>query len=154
MNAVISTRLAVAVLVAAVLPLSGIPAQAAVREGITAQPLVVLKSDGIHSDIAAIGALVNKHAITQVVIGFPLNMNGSESTTTESVRHFAYKLSQRLTIPVVYIDERLSSKQAERALIEGDVRRENRKGKIDKVAAALLLQSALAGAPLSPLEEP
>lgn len=122
--------------------------------GITAQPLVVLKSDGIHNDIAAIGALVNEHAVTQVVVGLPLNMNGTESTTTESVRHFAYKLSQRLTIPVVYIDERLSSKQAERALIEGDVRRENRKGKIDKVAAALLLQSALAGAPLTPLETP
>jgi putative Holliday junction resolvase len=59
-----------------------------------------------------------------------------------------------LTVPVFYIDERLSSKQAERAMIEGDVRRENRKGKIDKVAAALLLQSALAGAPLTPLEEP
>jgi putative Holliday junction resolvase len=122
--------------------------------GITAQPLVVLKSDGIHNDIAAIGALVNEYAVTQVVIGLPLNMNGTESTTTEAVQHFAYKLSQRLTIPVVYIDERLSSKQAERTLIEGDVRRENRKGKIDKVAAALLLQSALAGSPLIPLEEP
>ncbi len=121
--------------------------------GYTAQPLAVLKSAGTSKDVAAIGTLVNEHAVTQVIVGLPLNMNGTESSTTELVRHFAYKLSQRLTIPVVFIDERLSSKQAERALIEGDVRRENRKGKVDKVAAALLLQSALAGAPLTPLEE-
>ncbi len=86
-------------------------------------------------------------------MGLPLNMDGTESKTTQKVREFTAKLADWLNVPVFFLDERLTSKQAERAMIEGDVRRENRKGKIDKVAAALLLQSALAGAPLIPLEE-
>jgi putative Holliday junction resolvase len=68
------------------------------------------------------------------------------------VREFTRKLAGRLTVPVLYVDERLTSKQAERVMIEGDTRREDRREKIDKVAAALLLQSALQGAPLIALE--
>ncbi len=121
--------------------------------GLTAQPLTVLKSAGTQKDIAAIGALVNQYEVTQVIVGLPLNMDGTDSKTTQKVREFTAKLAGWLNLPVFFLDERLTSKQAERAMIEGDVRRENRKGKIDKVAAALLLQSALAGAPLIPLEE-
>ena len=122
--------------------------------GVTAQPLSVLKSAGTQKDIAAIGELVNKHEVTQVIVGLPLNMDGTESQTTRKVREFTGKLSGRLNAPVFFVDERLTSKQAERAMIEGNVRRENRREKIDKVAAALLLQSALEGAPLLPVEKP
>ena len=116
--------------------------------GVTAQPLTVLKSAGTQKDIIAIGELVEKHEVTQVIIGLPLNMDGTESSTTKKVREFTGKLVQRLNIPVFFIDERLTSKQAERLMIEGDSRREDRRQKIDKVAAALLLQSALQGAQL------
>ena len=116
--------------------------------GVTAQPLTVLKSAGTQKDIIAIGELVEKHEVTQVIIGLPLNMNGTESSTTKKVREFTGKLAQRLNVPVFFMDERLTSKQAERLMIEGDSRREERRQKIDKVAAALLLQSALQGAPL------
>lgn len=116
--------------------------------GMTAQPFTVLKSAGTQKDIIAIGELVEKHEVTQVIIGLPLNMDGTESSTTKKVREFTGKLVQRLNIPVFFIDERLTSKQAERLMIEGDSRREDRRQKIDKVAAALMLQSALQGAPL------
>jgi putative Holliday junction resolvase len=121
--------------------------------GLTAQPLTVLKSAGTQKDMIAIGELVNQNEVTQVVVGLPLNMDGTESTTTQRVRDFTQKLAGRLTIPVVYVDERLTSKQAERLMIEGDTRRQDRREKIDKVAAALILQSALQGARLIPLEE-
>lgn len=120
--------------------------------GFTAQPLTVLRSAGTQKDIIAIGELVNQYEVTQVIVGLPFNMDGTESSTTQKVREFTQKLAGRLTVPVLYVDERLTSKQAERAMIEGDTRREDRREKIDKVAAALLLQSALQGAPLIALE--
>jgi putative Holliday junction resolvase len=121
--------------------------------GITAQPLLVLKSAGTQQDIIAIGKLINEHKVTQVIVGLPLNMDGTESSTTQKVRDFTGKLLQKLSVPVYFVDERLTSKQAERLMIEGNVRREERRQKIDKVAAALILQSALEGAALIPVEK-
>ncbi len=121
--------------------------------GMTAQPLTVLKSAGTQKDIIAIGELVDQYEVTQVIVGLPLNMDGTESSTTKKVREFTTKFSGRLNVPVFFVDERLTSKQAERVMIEGDSRREDRRQKIDKVAAALLLQSALQGAPLIPVEK-
>lgn len=122
--------------------------------GVTAQPLTVLKSAGTQKNIAVIGELVNQHEITQVIVGLPLNMDGTESSTTKKVREFTAKLAKRLNVPVCFVDERLTSKQAERVMIEGNSRRKDRRQMIDKVAAALLLQSALNGAPLLPGEKP
>jgi putative Holliday junction resolvase len=120
--------------------------------GITAQPLLVLKSAGTQQDIIAIGKLINEHKVTQVIVGLPLNMDGTESSTTQKVRDFTGKLLQKLSVPVYFVDERLTSKQAERLMIEGNVRREERRQKIDKVAAALILQSALEGTNLIPVK--
>jgi putative Holliday junction resolvase len=120
--------------------------------GITAQPLLVLKSAGTQQDIIAIGKLINEHGVAQVIVGLPLNMDGTESSTTQKVRDFTGKLLQRLSVPVYFVDERLTSKQAERLMIEGNVRRAERRQKIDKVAAALILQSALEGAALIPVK--
>ncbi len=122
--------------------------------GLTAQPLTVLKASGTQKDMIAIGELVNQYEVTQVIVGLPLNMDGTESSTTKKVREFTIKLSGKLNIPVVYVDERLTSKQAERAMIEGGARRETRRKKIDQVAAALLLQAALEGTHLIPVEKP
>ena len=116
--------------------------------GITAQPHTVLKSAGTQKDLVAIGELVRKHEVTQVIVGLPLNMDGTESATTRKVRDFTLKLAGRLNVPVFFLDERLTSKQAERAMIEADSRRADRRQKLDKIAASLLLQSALQGAGL------
>ena len=122
--------------------------------GITAQPLIVLKTAGALKDIEAIGELVERHEVTRIIVGLPLNMDGTESGQTAKVREFTSKLAARLGTPLFFLDERLTSRQAERFLIEGDVRREKRREKIDKVAAALLLQAALEGSPLTPVEKP
>jgi putative holliday junction resolvase len=122
--------------------------------GLTAQPLTVLKAAGAQKDIAAIGELVNQHEVTQVIVGLPLNMDGTDSAQTKKIREFTFKLSERLGVPIFFVDERLTSKQAERAMIEGGARRETRRKKIDQVAAALLLQSALEGTRLIPVEKP
>jgi len=60
--------------------------------GLTAQPLTVLKSSGTQKDIIAIGELVNQHEVTQVIVGLPLNMDGSESSTTHKLRLLRRKL--------------------------------------------------------------
>jgi putative Holliday junction resolvase len=120
--------------------------------GLTAQPLTVLKASGAKDDIAQIGKLIDEYQVKRVIVGLPLNMDGTESPTTRKVREFARKLAERLDIPMFFADERLTSKQAERAMIEGNVRREKRRKKIDQVAAALLLQGALEGMPLIPVE--
>ncbi|HEY5039148.1 MAG TPA: Holliday junction resolvase RuvX, partial [bacterium] len=65
--------------------------------GLTAQPLTVLKAASIQKDIVQIGELVNQHEVTQVIVGLPYNMNGTESTQTEKVRKFTLKLAERLS---------------------------------------------------------
>src|ERR1039458_3030599 len=86
--------------------------------GLTAQPLLVLKSAGTQKDLIAIGGLVNQHSVTGVIVGLPLNMNGTESATTEKVRVCAVKLSGKLNVPVYFVDERLTSNQTERLKIQ------------------------------------
>jgi putative holliday junction resolvase len=121
--------------------------------GLTAQPLTVLKVSGVKDDIVHIGRLVDEHKAERIIVGLPLNMDGSEGAQAKKVRQFTGKLAERLNVPVFYVDERLTSKQAERAMIEGNARREKRRQKIDQVAAALLLQGALEGMPLMPVEK-
>jgi putative holliday junction resolvase len=117
--------------------------------GMTAQPLTVLKSEGTQKDIITIGELVNEHEVSQVVVGLPINMDGTESKQTQKIREFTVKLSNRLNVPVFFIDERLSSRQAERMMTESGVTAKKQRGKVDQIAAALLLQSALKGALLT-----
>ena len=117
--------------------------------GMTAQPLTVLKSVGTQKDIITIGGLVNEHEVSQVVVGLPINMDGTESNQTKKIREFTYKLSNRLNVPVFFIDERLTSRQAERMMTDSGVTAKKQRGKVDQIAAALLLQSALKGALLT-----
>src|SRR6185436_16785188 len=121
--------------------------------GYTAQPLEVLQASGTQQDMIAIGELINRHEAVRVIVGLPLNMDGTDSSQTKKIREFTHKLSGKLNVPIFFVDERLTTRQAERLMIEGNVRRDKRKQKIDKVAAALLLQSALDGAPLIPIGE-
>jgi putative holliday junction resolvase len=121
--------------------------------GLTAQPLTVLKASGSKDDIVQIGKLIDEYQVERVIVGLPLNMDGTESSQSQRVREFTGKLAERLNVPVFYADERLTSRQAERAMIEGKARREKRRQKTDQVAAALLLQGALGGMPLVPVEK-
>lgn len=84
----------------------------------------------------------NQQADT-IVIGLPINMDGTEGERAQLSRDFGEALKSKTDCAIVYVDERLTSKSAERLLISADMRREKRKTVIDKVAAAIILQSYL-----------
>jgi len=107
---------------------------------IIASPLEMVPNTSGKEVIRTLNALCEKHEVDQIVIGLPLNMDGTIGPIAIYVKEFAEKLKKATPIPVVYWDERLSSKTAEKALIEGGTRREKRKKLIDKIAAQIILQ--------------
>jgi len=114
--------------------------------GWTAQPLGVItrsKKKGLKSDLYAIVAYLDEYNVTEIVVGLPLNMNGSEGPMTEKVRKFSEALSKITDIEIKEWDERLSTVAVERVLIEGDVSRKKRKTVVDKLAATYILQGYL-----------
>jgi putative holliday junction resolvase len=108
---------------------------------ITAQPVTTLRRQSLAKDLAALEALAKEHEVSEVVLGLPLNMDGSEGPRAEATRKFGAALAALGTVH--YQDERLTTVQAERALLEGDVSRKRRKEVIDQVAAVLILQGWL-----------
>ena len=112
--------------------------------GWTAQPLETFERRTLDRDVAHIASLVNTHEVGQVVLGFPLQLNGREGPAVQAMREFAVRLEQSLSVPLVLWDERMTTKAAEELLIAADVSRKKRKGAVDRVAAAILLQSYLA----------
>ena len=112
--------------------------------GWTAQPLETFERRTLDRDVAHITSLVQTHAVREVVLGFPLQLDGREGPAIQAMRSFATHLEQGLPVPLVLWDERLTTKAAEDLLIAADVSRKKRKGAVDRVAAAILLQSYLA----------
>lgn len=93
--------------------------------------------------LARLFALYDDRAATGLVMGLPLNMDGSEGPRAQSARALAHNILQTRDIPIAFQDERLSSAQAERVMIEADLSRARRAELIDASAAALILQSAI-----------
>ncbi len=114
--------------------------------GFTAQGVTTIKRDSNKKDYAAIEDLINEYNVKKVVVGLPKNMNNTIGPQSEKVMKFAEKIKNKFNIELIYIDERMTTMSAERLLIEGNVRRENRKKYIDKVAASYILQNYLDGA--------
>lgn len=112
---------------------------------LTAQPLATITRDSDDDAplVAQIAGLCREHEVVRIVVGLPLNMDGSEGPMAARVRDFAAALREAVDVDVVLWDERLSTAAAERALLEGDVGRRRRKGMIDRVAAVLILQNYL-----------
>ena len=88
-------------------------------------------------------ALVEEQGVGGVVVGLPLNMDGSEGPSAQSARAFARNLAARTDLPIVFWDERLSTAAVTRTLIEADSSRKRRSEVVDKMAAAYILQGAL-----------
>lgn len=110
--------------------------------GIFAQPLEVI--DRRRTDaITRIVELVEEHEVQQVLVGRPMQLDGRDGLAVAATEAFVAACQQRLTVPLVWWDERLTTAAAERAMIADGVRRDNRRQRIDKVAAALILQSYL-----------
>ncbi|MCF6217343.1 MAG: Holliday junction resolvase RuvX [Gammaproteobacteria bacterium] len=107
----------------------------------TSSPLATIQADQGKPDWHAVQALINEWQPTVFVVGMPKNMDGSAHQLTATITRFGNQLHGRYGLPVHYIDERLSSREAERSLMPGQAKKD--KGVIDRVAAQLILQTWL-----------
>jgi putative Holliday junction resolvase len=108
----------------------------------SARPSATIRRTKFTQDLASLRRIVeNEHAVG-LVVGLPLNMDGSDSPRTQSVRAFARNLAP-LELPILLWDERWSTQAVERAMIEADVSRAKRAEKVDALAAAHILQGAI-----------
>ncbi|MDO8684609.1 MAG: Holliday junction resolvase RuvX [Armatimonadota bacterium] len=113
--------------------------------GITAEPLTVIKrSASVKADLREIEDLIRQYDISRIVVGIPIMLAGEEGVQAGKVREFVERLKRRLRIPVATWDERLTTVEAERALLEADESRAKRRQVIDKVAAAIILRNYMA----------
>lgn len=109
----------------------------------TAQGLTVLQRTGADDDIGAIQELIDASQVSEVVVGLPKNMNGSLGESAQKVLSFVSKLEEALSVPIVLWDERLTTVEATRMLLQADVTRKKRRKVVDKIAAVLILQGYL-----------
>jgi putative Holliday junction resolvase len=112
--------------------------------GITAQGIGVVQRVGGKRDLEALAQVLGPYAPERVVVGLPLNMNGTEGPQAARVRAFADKVGAHLGLPVEFWDERLTTVAAERVLLEADLSRRRRRELVDRVAATLILEGFLA----------
>jgi putative pre-16S rRNA nuclease len=108
-----------------------------------ATPFDTIRRSKFTADAKTIREVVEKNQVGALVIGFPLNLDGSEGPRAQSTRAFARNLAAHVTVPMVFWDERLSTAAVERHLIEADASRKRRAEVIDRMAAAYILQGAL-----------
>lgn len=114
--------------------------------GLTAQGVetIVRKEENkLRQTCARIEELISEYQITAIVLGYPKNMNNTAGDRAQKTEDFKAMLERRTGLPVILWDERLSTRSAERILMESGVRRENRKAVIDKIAAVFILQNYL-----------
>ncbi|MGI9464396.1 MAG: Holliday junction resolvase RuvX [Aestuariivirgaceae bacterium] len=108
-----------------------------------ATPHSTIKRGKFARDAEALCRIIADNEIVAIVLGLPVNMDGSAGPRVQSTRAFARNLAPLIDIPVVYWDERLSTAAVERMLIEADASRARRAELVDKLAAAYILQGAL-----------
>ena len=108
-----------------------------------AQPLMVIRRSSFKQEAEEIRELVAEHEVNQIVVGLPINMDGSFGPQAKMATDYAAKLEEALKIDVVKFDERRTTVEAEKVLIEARVTRKKRKEVIDKLAAVKILQTFL-----------
>jgi len=108
-----------------------------------AQPVEFIPAEPFAAFLARLKVLLQEKEVELILVGMPRNMDGSYGPAALKVKGFVASLGNAVTTPIKTWDERLTSAQANRILIQGKVRREKRKSKVDQMAAAILLQSYL-----------
>jgi putative Holliday junction resolvase len=111
--------------------------------GLIAQPLDFFDAEPLEDFLKRLKDVIDTKNVGEILVGVPRNMNGTYGPAAEKAREFAGRLRETFPIPVKTWDERLTSVQANRVLIESGMRRDKRKIKVDQTAAAILLQSYL-----------
>jgi RNAse H-fold protein YqgF len=109
----------------------------------SATPIETIKRTKFTQDAARIVDLVEQNQVVALVLGLPLNMDGSEGPRVQSTRAFARNLARLLPLPLAFWDERLSTSAVTRMMIDADLRRDRRAEIVDKLAASYILQGAL-----------
>lgn len=109
----------------------------------TAQGVTTVKRVSIKADLQALAEIIKQYEVTDILIGMPLNMNGTKSESAERAEFLGARLEEAFGITPVFWDERLSTVGAARSLLEADVSRKKRKEVIDKQAAVFILQGYL-----------
>jgi putative Holliday junction resolvase len=124
----------------------------AVSDGLryTATPLETIVRTKFTADAARLLELIAENSAVALVLGLPLNMDGSEGPRAQSTRAFARNLAQKTPLPIIFWDERLSTSAVTRMLIEADTRRNKRAEVVDKLAASYILQGFLDRLRLAP----
>lgn len=108
-----------------------------------ASPLAVIARKKFTTDIEALTRHMATHQPAALVLGLPINMDGSEGPRAQATRAFARNLAGKIEVPIVLWDERLSTAAVTRTLLEADASRKRRNKVVDKMAAAYILQGAL-----------
>ncbi len=108
-----------------------------------AQPLEFIPAEPFEAVVSRLQAILAEKPCELILVGMPRNMDGTYGPAAEKVREFVARLRETIPTPLRTWDERLTSAQANRVMIEGNVRRDDRKQKVDAMAAAILLQSFL-----------
>jgi putative holliday junction resolvase len=108
-----------------------------------ATPMETLRRTKFTKDAESLAAICREHEVAGLVLGLPVNMDGSEGPRAQSTRAFAANLAKPLPLPVLLWDERLSTQAVTRTLLDADMSRRRRAEVVDKMAAAYILQGAL-----------
>ena len=111
--------------------------------GTVATPLEYIPAEPFAPFLARLKELIREKEVELILVGMPRNMDGSYGPAAAKVQEFVAVLKENAAVPIQTWDERLTSAQANRFLLQADVRRKDRKEKVDKAAAAILLQSFL-----------
>jgi len=108
-----------------------------------ASPLLTIERTKFSKDIKQLKNIIEKHAVGGLVVGYPVNMDGSFGPRAQSTRSFATNCSKHIDLPMLLWDERLSTLAVERAMLEADLSRQRREQLVDKLAASYMLQGFL-----------
>lgn len=108
-----------------------------------ASPLNTLMRGKFTVDATKLTILIKEHNVAALVVGYPVNMDGSEGPRCQSIRQFVKNLQEKIDIPALLWDERMSTMAVNRMMIEADMSRQRRGELVDKLAASYILQGAL-----------
>lgn len=108
-----------------------------------ASPLSTIERKKLTTDIEALKKIISDHAIGGLIIGDPINMDGSSGPRTQSTRTFISNIAKHIALPMLLWDERMSTMAVERMMVEADLTRQRRAKLVDKLAACYILQGAI-----------
>jgi putative Holliday junction resolvase len=108
-----------------------------------ATPYITIHATPVHIFFKKLSQIIRQEDVCQIVVGLPISLNGQEGPQAQRIRAFIETLAAQVTLPIATCDERYTSAEAERIMIEAGLRPEQRKARIDEVAASIILQDYL-----------